>query len=204
MKITKIRGKCVAIRGDDIDTDRIIPARFLKEVTFENMGKYLFYDERYGENGVMKEHPLNDRKFEKVSILLVNKNFGCGSSREHAPQAIMRHGIRAIIGESFAEIFAGNCAMIGIPLLVVSKEEINELMTIAEKNLDASVEIDIANKEINYDNKKLKAKIDDSSRISLIEGYWDSTSMLLKGIDKAREIAGKLPYANNFENYKAL
>ena len=116
----------------------------------------------------------------------------------------MRHGIRAIIGESFAEIFAGNCAMIGIPLLVVSKEEINELMTIAEKNLDASVEIDIANKEINYDNKKLKAKIDDSSRISLIEGYWDSTSMLLKGIDKAREIAGKLPYANNFENYKAL
>ena len=176
MKITKIRGKCVAIRGDDIDTDRIIPARFLKEVTFENMGKYLFYDERYAEKmpfqkGIfskfsIKIHPLNDLKFEKASILLVNKNFGCGSSREHAPQAIMRHGIRAIIGESFAEIFAGNCAMIGIPLLVVSKEEINELMTIAEKNLDASVEIDIANKEINYDNKKLKAKIDDSSRIS--------------------------------------
>src|SRR3989344_4929210 len=121
LKLTQITGSGIVIRGNDIDTDRIIPARFLKEITFSNMGKYTFYDERIDKNGNAKNHPFNDENFKGAPILVVNKNFGCGSSREHAPQSILRFGIKAIIGESFADIFAANSAMVGLVLCPLPK-----------------------------------------------------------------------------------
>ncbi len=114
-KINQIEGKAVPVEGNDIDTDRIIPARYLKEITFTNMGKYPFYDERFDAEGKPKGHPFDLPQFQGAHLLFVNQNFGCGSSREHAPQALMRWGVRAVVGESFAEIFAGNCTMLGIP-----------------------------------------------------------------------------------------
>ena len=114
-KVVKVTGTVIPMRGNDIDTDRIIPARYLKEITFARMGEYPFYDERFDSAGKPKAHPFNDPKYRGASILFVNKNFGCGSSREHAPQALFRFGIHAIVGESFAAIFAGNCVVMGIP-----------------------------------------------------------------------------------------
>src|SRR5918993_4052204 len=134
VKITSVKGTAVRIRGNDIDTDRIIPARYLKEVTFARMGDYPFFDERYDGSGKKKDHPFNDSEYKGASILFVNKNFGCGSSREHAPQALYRFGIKAIVGESFAAIFAGNCTMMGVPVVTVSAQEIQELMKSVEEN----------------------------------------------------------------------
>src|ERR1700675_846818 len=131
-RIRQICGKAVPVRGNDIDTDRIIPARYLKEATFARMGEYPFFDERFDAAGKIKPNPFNDAKFKGASILFVNKNFGCGSSREHAPQALYRFGIHAIVGESFAAIFAGNCVMLGMPAATAGAREIEELMRLAE------------------------------------------------------------------------
>src|SRR5215831_18321264 len=127
VKIIEISGTAVLIRGNDIDTDRIIPARYLKEPTFARMGDYPFFDERFDSSGKKKDHPLNDPEYRGASVLFVNKNFGCGSSREHAPQALYRFGIQAIVGESFAAIFAGNCVIIGMPIVTIPQSEIEAL-----------------------------------------------------------------------------
>src|SRR5512134_255490 len=133
VKITRVSGTAVPIRGNDIDTDRIIPARYLKEVTFARMGGYPFFDERFDASGKKKDHPLNDPEYQGASILFVNKNFGCGSSREHAPQALYRFGIQAIVGESFAAIFAGNCTIMGLPTVTAGPNEVDLMMkTVAE------------------------------------------------------------------------
>ena len=134
VKITKVTGTAVPIKGNDIDTDRIIPARYLKEVTFARMGDYPFFDERFDASGKKKDHPLNDPEYKGASLLFVNKNFGCGSSREHAPQALYRFGIQAIVGESFAAIFAGNCTIMGVPTVTVSAKEMEQLMKSVEEN----------------------------------------------------------------------
>src|SRR5919197_6455079 len=134
VKITQVSGTAVPIRGNDIDTDRIIPARYLKEVTFARMGDYPFFDERFDPSGNKKDHPFNDPEYKGASILFVNKNFGCGSSREHAPQALYRFGINAIVGESFAAIFAGNCTMMGLPAVTVSHAEIETMMKTVEND----------------------------------------------------------------------
>src|SRR5437870_13433395 len=126
-KIIQVVGRAIAVRGNDIDTDRIIPARYLKEITFTRMGEYPFFDERFDSSGKRKLHPFNDPRFKGASILFVNKNFGCGSSREHAPQALYRCGIKAIVGESFAAVFAGNCVMMGLPAATGSSPELAEL-----------------------------------------------------------------------------
>ena len=130
-KITKVSGTGVPVPGNDIDTDRIIPARHLKEITFANMGKYPFYDERFDEAGKSKDHPFDNPAYQGASVLLVNQNFGCGSSRVHAPQSLMRWGVKAVVGESFAEIFAGNCTMLGIPLVMVTPEDAAKLRGMA-------------------------------------------------------------------------
>ena len=126
--IDEVHGHAIVVPGNDIDTDQIIPARFMKVVTFDGLGKYAFHDVRYDEKGNERAHPFNDHRYHGASILVVNRNFGCGSSREHAPQALMRAGIQAIVGESFAEIFAGNCTAMGIPAVALSSEEISFLM----------------------------------------------------------------------------
>ena len=130
-KIIHITGRAVPVIGNDIDTDRIIPARYLKEITFSRMGQYPFYDERFSADGELKDHPFNKPQYDGASILVANANFGCGSSREHAPQALGRWGIKAIVAESFGEIFAGNCAMLGIPALVASKSDVAALQKLA-------------------------------------------------------------------------
>ena len=125
--ITAVQGTAIPLPGNDIDTDRIIPARYLRSVTFEGLGSEVFKDERFNDDGSAKAHPFNDDKYSGATLLIVGRNFGCGSSREHAPQAIMRFGIKAIIGESFAEIFAGNCTSLGIPVCTADEQTIDEL-----------------------------------------------------------------------------
>ena len=131
VKITQVQGKAVAVRGADIDTDRIIPARFLKEITFSRMGDYPFFDERFAEDGSQKDHPFNKEEHQGSRVLLANENFGCGSSREHAPQSLHRWGIQAIIAESYAEIFAGNCVMLGVPALAADPADVAKLQEIS-------------------------------------------------------------------------
>src|SRR4051812_13623983 len=136
-KIEKISGRAVPVVGDAIDTDRIIPARYLKEITFTNMGAYPFYDERYDSDGKLKPHAFNEPRYQGSSLLFVNGNFGCGSSREHAPQSLMRWGIKAMVGESSAEIFAGNCVMLGIPAVTVTPAEAAQLQARAHEDPQA-------------------------------------------------------------------
>ncbi|MBI3027085.1 3-isopropylmalate dehydratase small subunit [Candidatus Woesearchaeota archaeon] len=198
-KITEVTGRGIVLMGNDIDTDRIIPARFMKEVTFANMGKYAFYDERFDGNGNKKIHPFNDEKYEGASILIVNKNFGCGSSREHAPQSLMRWGIKAIIGESFADIFAGNCSMLGLPTVTASKEDVEKLMGFVHNNSHKNIKLDIKNRKIGFDATTLKLGINESIRKSLVEGMWDQTSLLLEAKEEIKKTMSRLPYLNNFE-----
>ena len=197
-KITNINGTGIVIRGNEIDTDRVIPARYMKEVTFASMGKYPFYDERFDENGNKKAHPFNDERFTGASVLVVNKNFGCGSSREHAPQALMRWGIKAIVGESFAEIFAGNCTMMGVPTITLPKEEIDELMDFIEENPSHEIDIDLGRNELLYAEDKASFSMKDSSRRAFLEGTWDSTRLLLEARKQIEATAGTIPYLNGF------
>ena len=197
-KITEVTGKGIAVRGNDMDTDRIIPARFMKEVTFTNMGKYAFYDERFDEKGSKKTHPFNDEKFGKASILIVNKNFGCGSSREHAPQSLMRWGIKAIIGESFADIFEGNCSMMGLPTATSKKETIDELMAFVENYPDEDIKVDIQNRKIKLDSTGFEIHMNHSIKKLLVEGTWDTTSMMLEAKGEIKKTMSGLPYTHNF------
>ncbi len=186
------------MRGNDIDTDRIIPARYLKEITFSRMGEYPFYDERFDAAGKPKPHPFNDPKYQGASILFVNKNFGCGSSREHAPQALFRFGIHAIVGESFAAIFAGNCIMMGIPTVTLTSVEIEELMKAVESNPQIVFAVDLEAKTLSYGKRQIRFDIPDSYRRALITGSWDSTSMLRANLDNVKKVAAKLPYTTGF------
>ena len=198
-KIKEIVGKGIVVRGNDIDTDRIIPARFLKEITFENMEKYLFYDERFDEKGNKKNHPFNEEKYKGASILAVNKNFGCGSSREHAPQSLMRWGIKAVIGESFGDIFSGNCSMIGLPAVIVSKNDIEKIMEFIESNPNKEINIDIESKEIIFDSSRINLEINDSMRKSFIDGTWDTISLMLNAKKEIKKTIERLPYMNDFK-----
>ena len=184
--------------GDDIDTDRIVPARYLKEVTFANMGKYVFHDQRFDADGNKKEHPFNDSRFAGAAMLLVGRNFGCGSSREHAAQAIMRFGIKAIIGESFSPIFAGNCTMIGVPAVQVGHKEIGFLMECAQEKPGSEARISIPGREIGCGGRKISFSMPDAAANALASGTWDSTSTLMQNMPQAEALAKKLPYLNNF------
>ena len=198
VKITAISGTAVPIRGNDIDTDRIIPARYLKEPTFARMGNYPFFDERFDSSGKKKDHPLNDPEYRGASLLFVNKNFGCGSSREHAPQALYRFGIKAIVGESFAAIFAGNCTMMGLPAVVVGAKEIDQLIKSVEENPRTEYTVDLEKKTISYGNQKLPFDMPESYRTALTQGYWDSTALLRANLDQVKLTAAKLPYMGGF------
>ncbi len=195
-KIPQVTGTAVPVRGNDIDTDRIIPARYLKCVTFDGLGEFAFYDVRYDENKNPTDHPFNDERFRGSSILLVNKNFGCGSSREHAPQALLRSGIKAIIGESFAEIFIGNCTTLGIPAVTASRDEIENLMQYIESHPDTEVSINLEKKSVSYDSTVLSVDLPEPSRLVLVGGTWDSTAQLIGNKEQIAETAETIPYLN--------
>jgi len=198
IKITKVSGTAVPMRGNDIDTDRIIPARYLKEVTFARMGDYPFFDERYDAAGKKKDHPFNDPEYRGASLLFVNKNFGCGSSREHAPQALHRFGIKAIVGESFAAIFAGNCTMMGVPTVTGGEKEIQQLMKSVEENPKTEYTVDLDSKTLVYGNVKISIELPETYRTALMTGSWDSTALLRANLDQVKQTAAKLPYIGNF------
>jgi 3-isopropylmalate/(R)-2-methylmalate dehydratase small subunit len=198
VKIAKISGTALPMRGNDIDTDRIIPARYLKEVTFARMGEYPFFDERFDAAGKKKDHPFNDPEFRGASILFVNKNFGCGSSREHAPQALYRFGLKAIVGESFAAIFAGNCTIMGVPTVTVGAAEIEQLMRSVDEQPRTEYTIDLEAKTISYDGHKIALDLPETYRSALTSGSWDSTALLRANLDQVRKTAAKLPYINGF------
>jgi 3-isopropylmalate/(R)-2-methylmalate dehydratase small subunit len=183
-----ISGRAVPVRGNDIDTDRIIPARFLKCVVFDGLGENAFEDDRLGLKNEGKTHPFDDPRFAGAEILLVNKNFGCGSSREHAPQAIMRwgRGIKAIVGESFAEIFFGNCVALGIPCLVASEADIQKLQNAAEADPNATFTVDVEKLTVRAGDVSIPVVLPDGVRQQFLEGRWDST-------------ASRLPYFNGWK-----
>ena len=191
-KILKVSGNCISLIGDDIDTDRIIPARFLKCVDFESLGDAVFEDDRKDLNG---KHPFDLKSNQNAAILIVNSNFGCGSSREHAPQALMRWGIKAIIGESFAEIFYSNCVAIGIPCFTLAKEYIKSLQARAETG-DLFFEIDIKNVIAKEGSKQHNLELKESSKKMFLSGEWDATSTLLKNIKLIESKMNNLPYIN--------
>lgn len=193
-KITQVAGRGVYVPGNDIDTDRIIPARFMKCVTFDGLGEFLFYDVRKNADGSDKAHPLNDPKFKGATILLSGANFGCGSSREHAPQAIQKYGFRAVIAENFAEIFFGNCTTLGIPCASASRTDIAKIAAAIEANPQTEVVIDVANQEIRFGGQSVKAAIRDTARDALVNGRWDAIGELLDGKAAVLSTAGKLPY----------
>ena len=189
-QISKISGKCISLIGNDIDTDRIIPARFLKCVNFDSLGKSVFEDDRKTLKG---SHPFDLKENQDSSILIVNSNFGCGSSREHAPQALMRWGIRAIIGESFAEIFYSNCIAIGIPCFSLPKKTIQNIQKYSH-NQTLFLKIDIKNSSAKSEDFNLNLEIKESSKRMFLSGQWDATATLLKNSILVEKKYKELPY----------
>lgn len=194
-KITEVIGKAVPIPGDDIDTDRIIPARFMKCVTFDGLGDYAFYDVRFNEEGGKTCHPLNDPAYAEASIMLVGSNFGCGSSREHAPQALHKYGIRAIIGLTFAEIFFGNATTLGMPCISVSEKVLHTLTQEVEAQPTSEITIDVLNQKIHLNGNTYDATMAPSAHEALIEGEWDPIALLLDQPAAVDAVATKLGYA---------
>ncbi|WP_153952232.1 3-isopropylmalate dehydratase small subunit [Halosegnis longus] len=192
--ITRVTGTGIPMRGDDIDTDQIVPARFLKEITFDDMGEYAFYDARRDDEGNLNDHPFNE--YHGANILVVNDNFGCGSSREHAPQALMRWGIRAIVGESFAEIFRDNCKSLGIPTVTADTDTVDRLQSFIESNPEAGVEVDIEEERVVYEGSEVGVGVDPSMKEALVEGKWDTTALMYQNLPETRKVANELPYAN--------
>ena len=198
-KIDRIQGRAVALRGDDIDTDRIIPARFLKAITFEGLEDHLFEDDRREATGRGVTHPIDDPRYAGARVLVVGANFGCGSSREHAPQAIARRGIRAVIGESFAEIFFGNSVMIGLVCVTVERPELERLMTLAEATPQVEWALDLATCRVTVGDHSTSVSIPDAARSALRSGNWDATALLLDRYDEVERTAGGLPYLAGWE-----
>jgi 3-isopropylmalate/(R)-2-methylmalate dehydratase small subunit len=195
-KRTVITGPAMPLRGHDIDTDRVIPARFLRCVVFDGLGEHAFEDDRKQEQTGRSLHPFDDPRFTNARILLVNRNFGCGSSREHAPQAIMRwgQGIQAIVGESFAEIFFGNCTALGIPCVTADERTIAALMERAEREPALPFTLDLPNRRITAGDLAFAVTIPDGTHQQLVEGRWDTAAELLEDTDAIRAVAAKLPY----------
>jgi 3-isopropylmalate/(R)-2-methylmalate dehydratase small subunit len=195
-KRTQITAPAISVRGSDIDTDRIIPARFLKCVVFDGLGEHAFEDDRAQVKEKGGTHPFDNPDFADAQILFVNKNFGCGSSREHAPQAIMRwgRGIGAVVGESFAEIFFGNCVALGVPCLTVSEADIATLMAANEADPQTPFTVDLESRAITWPGGRVDAHIEDGPRKSFLEGRWDSTAELVAGLGAVERTAAALPY----------
>jgi 3-isopropylmalate/(R)-2-methylmalate dehydratase small subunit len=193
-KITRITGRAVAVPGDDIDTDRIIPARFLKCVTFDGLGEFAFYDERKNADGTDKPHPLNDPVRAGASILVTGFNFGCGSSREHAPQSLKRAGFRAVVAGSFAEIFFSNATAIGLPCLALSAADLAKLTDLVQADPDGELVADVAASSVTAGGATFPASLPAPVREALTGGRWDAIADLLEGAAAVDALAASLPY----------
>ena len=193
--VQRISGTALIIQGEDIDTDRIIPARFLKCVSFDALGDQVFADDRLELAG---EHPFDQERFKGASILIVNSNFGCGSSREHAPQALMRWGIRAVVGVSFAEIFFGNCLALGIPCASASSDQILAIQASVEEDATRHWTLDLDEMALASDQDRWDVSIDPGPRDMLLSGRWDATSQLLDNSAKVKALMDEIPYLNQF------
>jgi 3-isopropylmalate/(R)-2-methylmalate dehydratase small subunit len=194
-KISQVSGRAVFVPGNDIDTDRIIPARFMKCVTFDGLGEFLFYDVRKNADCTDKLHPLNDPRFKSATILLSGSNFGCGSSREHAPQAIQKYGFKAVIAENFAEIFFGNSTGLGIPCVSATREDIAKIAAAIEKDPSTDVVIDLVKREVRFGGQTVQITMRNAARDALINGRWDPIGELLEGLPAVKETARKIGYA---------
>jgi 3-isopropylmalate/(R)-2-methylmalate dehydratase small subunit len=193
-KIVKVSARAVYVPGDDIDTDRIIPARFMKCVTFDGLGEHLFHDVRLNEDGSKKAHALNEPRFSGAQILLSNSNFGCGSSREHAPQALAKSGFRAVIAESFAEIFFGNSTTLGMPCVAVTHEAVLALAQAIESDPKLQLTIDLESQTVIAGEARYPFTIKPGARDALMRGTWDPIAQLLDGAAKVKGVAAGLPY----------
>jgi 3-isopropylmalate/(R)-2-methylmalate dehydratase small subunit len=191
--IAQVTGRGLPLRGDDIDTDRIMPARFLRAVTFDGLERHIFEDDRKAA-----PHPFDDPRYQGASVLIVNSNFGCGSSREHAPQGLQRWGIDALIGESFAEIFFGNSVMIGLPCVTASSEDVRRLQELVEKNPQTSLHVDLVEGICDAGGQHYPITLSPKIRDAFASGAWDTTGMLLANYQEVDTTAARLPYISGF------
>jgi 3-isopropylmalate/(R)-2-methylmalate dehydratase small subunit len=189
-RVRQIRGSGLPLRGDDIDTDRIIPARFLKSITFEGLQDHLFEDDR----AQIANHPTGNPRYATARVMVVQSNFGCGSSREHAPQAIHRRGVRAVIGQSFSEIFFGNSVVLGMPCPTTSRENTEALLAIVEHDPSAEIAVDLEGMTVTAAGRTFDISLPAAAREAFLEGSWDATGLLLDHYDEVRAVAARLPY----------
>ena len=208
-RIVSVDGTAIPLRGDDIDTDRIIPARYLKTISFEGLEAHVFEDDRSaaltaGRSAALTAgrktvaHPFDDSRFAGASVLLVHTNFGCGSSREHAPQALYRWGIRAVVGVSFSDIFFGNAALMGLPCVTARREDVDALMARVEEQPDTRVRVDLQQLTCEAAGSSCAIHLPAAARDAFVSGAWDTTGMLLERFDEVRAVAARLPYVNGF------
>ena len=190
----QVAGRGIPVPGNDIDTDRIIPARFLKTVTNEGLGLHAFEDARKQD----PEHPFNQKAYEGASVLVAGLNFGCGSSREHAPESLKQWGIKAIVGGSFAEIFFGNCTMLGIPCVAIDNEDVLWLQRTVGRDPKQTVTVDVEKQEVRAGDRVIKGRIPDGARNQLVSGAWNATGVLLEAGDRIEATAKRLPYVSGF------
>jgi 3-isopropylmalate/(R)-2-methylmalate dehydratase small subunit len=186
----QIVGRGIPLPGNDMDTDRIIPARYLKSVTFEGLEASVFGDARKQN----PEHPFNQQAYEGASILVAGLNFGCGSSREHAPEALRRWGIRGIVGGSFAEVFFGNCTALGIPCLAADLADVEWLQRAVAREPGREMVLDVEREEVRFGERTIRARIPEGTRRQLTAGTWNATAVLLEAGDQIEQVAGRLPY----------
>ena len=192
--ITSVTGRGLPLRGDDLDTDRIMPARFLRAVTFEGLEQHVFEDDRAAD----PKHPFNNGRYQGATILIVNRNFGCGSSREHAPQGLARFGITAIVGESFSEIFLGNAAVLGMPCVTAADQAIDELQAAVERAPATVINVNVETGAVTAGDLRLAGAIPAALRDAFVSGQWNPTAMLLDRFEDVRQVASRLPYITGF------
>lgn len=190
-EVKQVSARAVPLIGDDIDTDRIIPARYLKAITFDGLGEGAFIDDRKALQG---QHPFDLPQYQGAKILIVNRNFGCGSSREHAPQALAKWGIKALIGESFAEIFFGNCVAMGIPCVTTDSNSIKQLQELVTANPQASITIDLEKLQVLVNDSTISVAMSEGTRTAFVAGTWDACGQLVANSEQVKSVAAKLPY----------
>jgi 3-isopropylmalate/(R)-2-methylmalate dehydratase small subunit len=197
---SRVAGAAIVLRGSDIDTDRIMPARFLRTVTFEGLEAHLFADERLADERLGRTHPLDDPARRGARVLLVNANFGCGSSREHAPQGLVRWGIRAIVGESFGEIFFANALALGLPCVTAARPDVEQLMEVADRASGAEFVVDLVERVVTAGGLAVPIGIPEAARLALVSGDWDVTGRLLDCYEEVERTRARIPYLGGFES----